>query len=297
MEGTMLTAGEEKPQKRVRFRVASGHSGRVLKEMFKDEGPSDSLDSDCTSSTDLDRASTPSTSGEAMNGHLFGHLGSELDDSESEPDDLLMITGGAKDRTFTTKRVNILSKNGTVRGVKHKVSAGQMLFNNLTKVSGPDMTVEFGRIIIYTTSFRVVRTTFERCELVRKIFQNHRVKFMDKNIALDSDYGKELEERCKRVGEPPSLPVVFIDGQYLGGAEKILAMNESGELQDLLTKIERVQHPHTCQACGGFAFVPCPMCHGSKMSIFRNCFTDNFKALKCTACNENGLQPCSICSL
>ena len=113
----------------------------------------------------------------------------------------------------------------------------------------------------------MVRTTFERCELVRKIFQNHRVKFVEKNIALDCEYGKELEERCKRVGEPPSLPVVFIDGHYLGvssryssltmtscasthetlncgfelvlqGAEKILGMNESGELQDLLTKIE-----------------------------------------------------------
>lgn len=121
----------------------------------------------------------------------------------------------------------------------------------------------------------MVRTTFERCELVRKIFQNHRVKFIEKNIALDCEYGKELETRCKRVGEPPSLPVVFIDGHYLGvsgqtiasqlfqnshpiehhyasawnlnnylhilyiqGAEKILAMNELGELQDLLNKIE-----------------------------------------------------------
>lgn len=130
-----------------------------------------------------------------------------------------------------------------------------------------ELSLEFGRIVIYTTSFRVVRTTFERCELVRKIFQNHRVKFLEKNIALDCEYGKELEERCRRVGEPPCLPVVFIDGHYLGvshcfrvlievglsqihttevynqqsssqGAEKILSMNESGELQDLLMKIE-----------------------------------------------------------
>lgn len=79
-----------------------------------------------------------------------------------------------------------------------------------------ELSLEFGRIVIYTTSFRVVRTTFERCELVRKIFQNHRVRFVEKNIALDCEYGKELEERCKRVGEPPSLPVVFIDGHYLG---------------------------------------------------------------------------------
>lgn len=97
--------------------------------MFKDEGPSDSLDSDCTSSSDAERASTPSTSGEA-HGHVFGYLGSELD-SENEPDDLLVYAGATKDWMFTTKRVNILSKNGTVRGVKHKVSAGQTLFENL----------------------------------------------------------------------------------------------------------------------------------------------------------------------
>ncbi|KAF2983156.1 hypothetical protein EK904_011206, partial [Melospiza melodia maxima] len=149
---------------------------------------------------------------------------------------------------------------------------------------------EFGRIVIYTTSLRVVRTTFERCELVRKIFQNHRVKFEEKNIALNSDYGKELDERCRSVCEVPSLPVVFIDGHYLGGAEKILLMNESGELQDLLTKIEE------CFSCGGFGFLPCSACHGSKMSVLRNCFTDSFKALKCTACNENGLQRCRSCN-
>lgn len=97
--------------------------------MFKDEGPSDSLDSDCTSSSDAERASTPSTSGDA-HGHMFGYLGSELD-SENEPDDLLVYAGATKDWMFTTKRVNILSKNGTVRGVKHKVSAGQTLFENL----------------------------------------------------------------------------------------------------------------------------------------------------------------------
>ncbi|KAJ3587505.1 hypothetical protein NHX12_011102 [Muraenolepis orangiensis] len=286
----MAPALEEKPQKRVRFRVASGNSGRVLKEMFKE--PSDSLDSDGTGSSDADRASTPSTGGDTnVDSSLYGSLGSELDESESEPDDLLWHAG-----VFTTKRVNILSKNGTVRGVKDKVSAGQVLFENLAESICPQLVLELGRLVIYTTSFRVVRTTFERCELVRKIFQNHSVKFVEKNIALDSDYGKDLDERCRRVGEPPSLPVVFIDGHYLGGAEKILDMNESGELQDLLTKIERAQHHHPCQSCGGFAFIPCPMCHGSKMSVFRNCFTDSFKALRCTSCNENGLQPCPSCS-
>lgn len=135
MEGSGLTDGQERPQKRVRFRVASGNSGRILKEMFKDEGPSDSLDSDCTGSSDADRASTPSTSGDAQ-GHPYGYPGSEPDGSGCQPDDLLVYAGATKDWTFTTKRVNILSKNGTVRGVRHKVSAGQSLFENLPTSDG-----------------------------------------------------------------------------------------------------------------------------------------------------------------
>ncbi|KAG5848428.1 hypothetical protein ANANG_G00098350 [Anguilla anguilla] len=134
MERETSKAADEKPQKKVRFRVASANSGRIIKEVYKDEAPSDSLDSDCTSSTEPERSiSTPST--REANGHLNG-LGSELDDSGSEPDDLLLYASASKDRHFSTKRVNILSKNGTVRGVKHKVSAGQVLFNNLSSVYG-----------------------------------------------------------------------------------------------------------------------------------------------------------------
>uniref|UniRef100_A0A8C5MVT7 Glutaredoxin and cysteine rich domain containing 1 n=1 Tax=Leptobrachium leishanense TaxID=445787 RepID=A0A8C5MVT7_9ANUR len=293
MEGSILNM-QMKPevdshQRKVRFRIASSHSGRVLKEVYAD---GDSLDSECASSSETDQNSLPSETDGLQN----GFLGSEYDESENETDDLLVLARATKDRGFGTKRVNILSKNGTVRGVKHKVSAGQALFDNLANVFQLSTTLEYGRIVIYTTSLRVVRNTFERCEIARKIFQNHRVKFEEKNIALNGDFGKELDERCRRVNETPSLPVVFIDGHYLGGAEKILSMNESGELQDLLMKIERVQHPHACPSCGGFGFLPCLVCHGSKMSVFRNCFTDSFKALKCTACNENGLQRCKSCT-
>nr|XP_006007236.1 PREDICTED: glutaredoxin domain-containing cysteine-rich protein 1 [Latimeria chalumnae] len=290
---TAMKTEEERQQRKVRFRIASSHSGRVLKEVYTDGDPADSLDSECASSCETDQCSAHSE----VNGHQNGCLGSECDESENEPDDLLILAGATSERGFNSRRVNILSKNGTVRGVKYKVSAGQALFDNLSKVfQQPSSVLEFGRIVIYTTSLRVVRTTFERCELVRKIFQNHRVKFEEKNIALNSDYGKELDERCRKVSESPSLPVVFIDGHYLGGAEKILSMNETGDLQDLLTKIERVQHPHACTSCGGFGFIPCSVCHGSKMSVFRNCFTDSFKALKCTSCNENGLQRCKLCA-
>ncbi|XP_044540760.1 glutaredoxin domain-containing cysteine-rich protein 1-like [Gracilinanus agilis] len=126
--GEMKSEGDR--QRKVRFRIASSHSGRVLKEVYEDGEPSDSLDSECASSCGTDHNSGPSE-GE---GQQNGHLGSEGDENESDQDNLLVLARATTEKGFGTRRVNILSKNGTVRGIKYKVSAGQALFNNLTKV-------------------------------------------------------------------------------------------------------------------------------------------------------------------
>ncbi|XP_041127502.1 glutaredoxin domain-containing cysteine-rich protein 1 [Polyodon spathula] len=145
VRSTMKT-GAENSQKKVRFRVASAHSGRIIKEVFTEERPSDSPDSECASSSKADQFSNQSK----VNGHHNGHPGSQLDDGESETDDLLLLAGALKDKAFGAKRVNILSKNGTVRGVKHKVSAGQALFNNLSNVS---------QVSLCTTERKTLRST------------------------------------------------------------------------------------------------------------------------------------------
>lgn len=116
----------DRPRK-VRFRIASSHSGRVLKEVYEDGQPSGSLDSECASICGIDGLSE-------SDGQQNGHIGSESDEHENDQDNLLVLARAASEKCFGTRRVNILSKNGTVRGVKYKVSAGQALFNNLTKV-------------------------------------------------------------------------------------------------------------------------------------------------------------------
>ncbi|ETE57165.1 Glutaredoxin domain-containing cysteine-rich protein 1, partial [Ophiophagus hannah] len=133
MDGAMLTGdtpveGQRLPRK-VRFRIVSSHSGRILKEVYTDGETSDSLDSECTSSSESDPNSRLSES----DGQNHGQASSEGDENETETDAMLMLVRAAKERGFVPKRINILSKNGTVRGVKHKVSAGQVLFNNLSK--------------------------------------------------------------------------------------------------------------------------------------------------------------------
>lgn len=137
MEGPKLKQEKEKSGRTVRFRVASANSGRVLTEVFKDEttwsgSVSDSVDSDCTSNPEMERESVPPTS--EANRHLNGLVAKAPDESGCEPDDLLLYASAKRELFFSNKRINICSKNGTIRGVRNKVSAGQVLYNNLAKV-------------------------------------------------------------------------------------------------------------------------------------------------------------------
>uniref|UniRef100_A0A8C4MSW8 Glutaredoxin and cysteine rich domain containing 2 n=1 Tax=Equus asinus TaxID=9793 RepID=A0A8C4MSW8_EQUAS len=51
-----------------------------------------------------------------------------------------------------------------------------------------------------------------------------------------------------------------------------------------------------CFHCRGSGSATCSLCHGSKFSMLANRFKESYRALRCPACNENGLQPCQICN-
>lgn len=133
MEESQWKKEKEKAGKTVRFRVAAANSGRVLAEVFKDETAwraslSEPAGSEHRSKTGAEQGG-PHPTGEA-NSHLNG-LGAAQDENGCEPDDLLLYASAKREKLFSNKRVNICSKNGTIRGVRNKVSAGQVLFNNL----------------------------------------------------------------------------------------------------------------------------------------------------------------------
>ncbi|KAK5885910.1 hypothetical protein CesoFtcFv8_017001 [Champsocephalus esox] len=140
MEGPKVKEEKERSGKTVRFRVASANSGRVLAEVFKDErawggSVSDSVDSERTrSSPEAKQGGLPPIS--EANRHLNGLVvETSADENGCEPaDDLLLYASVKKERLFSKQRINICSKNGTIRGVRNKVSAGQELFNNLSNM-------------------------------------------------------------------------------------------------------------------------------------------------------------------
>ncbi|KAJ6387925.1 hypothetical protein OIU77_026481 [Salix suchowensis] len=145
------------------------------------------------------------------------------------------------------------------------------------------------RIVVYLTSLRGIRRTYEDCYAVRMIFRGFRVWIDERDISMDSAYKKELQSV---LGEKNvSLPQVFIRGNHVGGAEVIKQMFETGEMARVLDGFPRRLAGFVCAGCGDVRFVPCGNCSGS-----RKLFDEDEGVLKrCLECNENGLIRCPDC--
>ncbi|PON69798.1 Glutaredoxin [Parasponia andersonii] len=145
------------------------------------------------------------------------------------------------------------------------------------------------RIVVFLTSLRGIRRTYEDCYAVRTIFRGFRVWVDERDISMDSAYRIELQSVLgnKNVG----LPQVFIRGNYVGGAEVIKQLFETGELAKILEGFPVREPGFRCESCGDVRFVPCLNCSGS-----RKVFDEDKGMLKrCLECNENGLIRCPDC--
>ncbi|CAA0816860.1 Glutaredoxin family protein [Striga hermonthica] len=148
-------------------------------------------------------------------------------------------------------------------------------------------------VVIYFTSLRVVRRTFEDCKAVRTILRAFRVPVDERDVSMDSAFMEELRRILAVPGRPrprPTLPRVFIGGRYVGGVEEVRRLHESGELKSYMERLPAAA-PGTCESCGGYRFILCPDCSGS-----HKCYSEKAGFRCCTSCNENGLVRCPSCS-
>ncbi|XWS29053.1 hypothetical protein CRYUN_Cryun25bG0123800 [Craigia yunnanensis] len=136
-------------------------------------------------------------------------------------------------------------------------------------------------IVVYFTSLRVVRSTFEDCKNVRSILGGFRVSIDERDLSMDSGFLNELQGILGQ--RKLALPRVFIGGRDMGGAEEIKQLHETGELKKFVERLPAAE-PGTCDVCGGYRFVLCNECNGS-----RKLYTEKSGFKTCTACNENGL--------
>ncbi|XP_051124120.1 uncharacterized protein At5g39865-like [Andrographis paniculata] len=144
------------------------------------------------------------------------------------------------------------------------------------------------RVVVYFTSLRGIRRTFQDCHSVRMIFRGFRINIDERDISMDAAYKTELQKVLgkKRFG----LPQVFIKGSYIGGADLIKQLSETGDLAKLVRGLP--QHSmKPCDACDDARFIPCTDCNGSR-KVFDE---DDEQRRWCRECNENGLLRCPLC--
>lgn len=143
------------------------------------------------------------------------------------------------------------------------------------------------RIVLYFTSLRVVRKTFEDCRTVRSILHGIRVAVDERDLSMDMAFLAELKGILGQ--RQLSLPQVFIGGRYIGGVDEIRQLHEVGELSKHVEGVPPATAA-ACESCGGIRFMLCQNCNGS-----HKVYTDKAGFRCCTACNENGLIRCPDC--
>lgn len=142
-------------------------------------------------------------------------------------------------------------------------------------------------VVIYTTTLRGIRKTFEDCNHVRSIVESHYIHIVERDISMDLGFREEL--RGLMGTKEVNVPLMFVKGRLIGGANEVVKLEEEGKLDVLFEGIPRALAG--CQGCAGVRFVMCMDCSGSCKVLD----ADQKKTVKCNECNENGLIQCPIC--
>ncbi|KAL6627038.1 hypothetical protein ACP70R_030764 [Stipagrostis hirtigluma subsp. patula] len=157
-----------------------------------------------------------------------------------------------------------------------------------------------GGVVLYTTTLRGVRRTFEDCERARELVEDCAaaagVEAVDeRDVSLHGEYLRELRELAGEGAAPPRL---FVMGRYVGGAEACARLAESGKLREMMRWARArgeacaAKDSRGCVGCGGARFVPCWECGGSCKVVAA---AGGGEVERCGKCNENGLMMCPIC--
>lgn len=142
--------------------------------------------------------------------------------------------------------------------------------------------------VVYTTTLRGIRKTFDDCNSVRSALEAAGVRVVERDTSMHLGFRDEL--RALMAGEDEArLPRVFVKGRYIGGAAEVMRLQEEGGLVKLVEGLPKGVCGWVCKGCGGARFLPCFGCSGS-CKVVRD-----GKVVRCLLCNENGLVVCPLC--
>lgn len=181
------------------------------------------------------------------------------------------------------------------------------LVSNSNRENVESKSNEKDKLVIYFTSLRGVRKTYEDCCHVRVILKGLGIKVDERDVSMHSGFKDELKELLGKEYAGGGLPRVFLGKTYIGRADEIKKMNEDGLLEKLVENCKRIEDGTSvvgngvCEACGDIRFVPCDTCSGCCKIYYEAEYgelepeEDEYGFQRCPDCNENGLIRCPIC--
>ncbi|KZV22446.1 hypothetical protein F511_19561 [Dorcoceras hygrometricum] len=161
------------------------------------------------------------------------------------------------------------------------------------------------KAVMYSTTLRGVRTTFENCNAVRSAIEVLGILICERDVSMDRGFRDELRELMKGKESSEMIPPrIFVKGRYIGGFENVMKMLEEGTLGELFKGLPKVRVGHVCEGCGGVRFLPCFKCNGSCKTVITASERMEMEGeqakgtvvVRCSDCNENGLVLCPICT-
>ncbi|XP_069812921.1 glutaredoxin domain-containing cysteine-rich protein 2 [Dendropsophus ebraccatus] len=222
---------EDRPRK-VRFKISSAYSGRVLKQVFEDGNELESPDEEYP--------------------HSFLHESFESSEHYYNPAE-------THSQFYPTARLTAQRISVFRDGTSYKLAGDPMFSGSHGIGKSTSDVIDFGKIIIYTSNLKIIRTPVINTEV-------------SENIKWSPREGRQARQRdlCHTA-----------------------IKSYENSLVNLHTQGEET---HECSQCKGSGCAPCSLCHGSKFSMLANRFKESYRSLRCPACDENGLQPCQMCA-
>ena len=69
------------------------------------------------------------------------------------------------------------------------------------------------------------------CDRAKALLNKKRVSFKEINLASDPN---KMDEMIKKTNGMKTIPQIFVDGQHIGGNDKLQALENEGKLNSLL---------------------------------------------------------------
>ncbi|KAK6146521.1 hypothetical protein DH2020_020390 [Rehmannia glutinosa] len=158
------------------------------------------------------------------------------------------VTSQGNEEKFCPK-INVIQSSSEVdvlRKSSKDLSCGEDLLDVFESICPPNGE---NKVVIYTTSLRGVRKTFDDCNAVRSAIEKQGISICERDISMDKGFRNELKELMNGKENNDLIPPrVFLKGRYIGGVEEVMKMVEEGSLGQLLQGLprgrqERKKHP------------------------------------------------------